>query len=295
MATRMRPVAALHIHGRFWRGVRCQSTTREAASSQKLVAQLPVGIGFSAAGLLFPYYVGCGKALTAHGVLTPQTKLAGASAGSLIAASLVSGRSTEDVLDALRHMVADLRQSGTRGRLKGVLERILRDLLPEDIADRARGRCFVAVTRLSGSPRRLLQGELVSEFEDKSDFIAALLTSCFIPFYFHSLAPATRFRGAWCADGGLSQFLPTPPLQLCPGGLIRVSTFPTYTLSGMGVDICPDAPGVDGAPTPVPYDMSRLLQWALTPATDEVLDALVAQGEADAGRWVARMGLGRGP
>lgn len=295
MAARLRPVAALHVHGRYWRGARALSTAYEATTGQKLVAQLPVGIGFSAAGLLFPYYVGCGKALTAHGVLTPQTKLAGASAGSLIAASLVSGRSTDDVLEALRHMAADLRQSGTRGRLKVVLERILQELLPEDIADRARGRCFVAVTRLSSSPRRLLSPELLSEFESKDDFIAALLTSCFIPFYFHNLAPAVRYRGAWCADGGISQFLPTPPLELCPGGLIRVSTFPTYTLSGRQVDICPDAPDVDGLPTPVPYDMSRLLQWALTPATDEVMDALVAQGEADAGRWVARMGLGRAP
>lgn len=69
-----------------------------------------------------------------------------------------------------------------------MLEGVLRDLLPADIADRARGRVHVAVTRLAPprtwwplpSPRGLVRGELVTDFADRDDFISALLASCYI-------------------------------------------------------------------------------------------------------------------
>jgi hypothetical protein len=85
-------------------------------------------------------------------------------------------------------LTADLRLRGTRGRLRPVLEGVLRDLLPADIADRARGRVHVAVTRLAPprkwwplpSPRGLVRGELVTDFQDRDDFISALLASCYI-------------------------------------------------------------------------------------------------------------------
>ena len=139
------------------------------------------------------------------------TPLAGASAGSLIAAALASGRPTPEartqaalrcgayvtdaaarcfwqILDALKVLTADLRLRGTRGRLRPVLEGVLRDLLPADIADRARGRVHVAVTRITPPrklwplprPREVVRGMLITDFEDKEDFIAALLASCYI-------------------------------------------------------------------------------------------------------------------
>jgi hypothetical protein len=158
----------------------------DASSPSPVLA--PWGIGFSAAGLLFPYYVGVAETLQKEGVLTgacavwardsnakakqttltrvfarcvcaraDTTPLAGASAGSLIAAALVSGRTTPEarakrsaclqratmpllrvsswlsrqlltharsltrplqILDALKAMAADLRRNGTRGRLR---------------------------------------------------------------------------------------------------------------------------------------------------------------------------------
>ena len=41
----------------------------------------PLGIAFTPAGLLFPYYVGVGYELRELGVLTPSTPLGGSSAG----------------------------------------------------------------------------------------------------------------------------------------------------------------------------------------------------------------------
>jgi hypothetical protein len=170
-----------------------------------------------------------------------------------------------------------------------VLEGVLRDLLPADIARRASGRVHVAVTQLAPgwarNPFRPLSGQLISDFEDKDDFIAALLASCYIPFYFDQTRPGVKFRGAWCADGGLTQFLPVPPR--C-GRAVRVTCFPAYSASRGYIDIAPDAPGPAGAATTGPYSVARLLQWALTPASDEVMNALVHQGRADAQRWVQR-------
>ena len=91
-------------------------------------------------------------------------------------------------MDALKGLSADLRRNGTRGRLRVVLEGVLRELLPADIAERARGRVHVAVTRLAPPLAWLraplaapaLSGQLLSDFSDRDDFIAALLASCYI-------------------------------------------------------------------------------------------------------------------
>jgi hypothetical protein len=101
-----------------------------------------------------------------------------------------------------------------------------------------------------------------------------------------------RFRGAWCADGGLTNFLPVPPA--C-GRPVRVTCFPAYNAAAalgdarLAIDIAPDAPGAGGVVTAAPYGISRLVQWALTPASDDVMDALVHQGQDDAARWVERV------
>ena len=55
-------------------------------------------MGFSAGGLLFPYYVGVAYSLKESGALVPGvTPLAGASAGSLIAACVGTGLGKEEV------------------------------------------------------------------------------------------------------------------------------------------------------------------------------------------------------
>lgn len=57
-----------------------------------------LGIGFSAGGLLFPYYVGVAYGLKEAGALVPGvTPLAGASAGSLIAACVGTGLGKKEV------------------------------------------------------------------------------------------------------------------------------------------------------------------------------------------------------
>ena len=72
-----------------------------------------LGICFSPAGLLFPYYVGAGYELQRLGILQPQTPLGGSSAGAIVAACLSCGVPEETVRLGLARLVDDVR-AGTR-------------------------------------------------------------------------------------------------------------------------------------------------------------------------------------
>ena len=71
----------------------------------------------------FPYYIGVVGKLTSLRVMTPETPVAGASAGSLIAACHHAGLTEKQVTEACWVLCDDCRRNGTRGRLGRVLER----------------------------------------------------------------------------------------------------------------------------------------------------------------------------
>lgn len=190
-------------------------------------------------------------------------------------------------------MAADLRQNGTRGRLRVVLARLLDERLPPDAHERCSGRLTVAITRLGGGEgmlRALLMGStrngvmltsvdpsstvdgapqytsaplvdglLVSEFTSRDDLISALLTSCHIPIWFDG-KPTTKFRGDVALDGGLTNFLPDAPG--CDTS-IRVCCFPAAQAAAAArlqrIDIAPDAGEVPG-PSKGPWHAIRLIQ-----------------------------------
>lgn len=70
---------------------------------------------------------------------------------------------------------------------------------------------------------------------------------------------------------------------------MRVCCFPVSnaaaTVGREPVDISPDAHGGGEQPN-TPWRLARLVQWALTPASDEQLAALVEEGKTDAARWL---------
>jgi hypothetical protein len=85
-------------------------------------------------GLLFPYYVGIMLSLRDElKILKPETPVAGASAGSLVAATAKSGISEGELIQATLKLARDCRDNGTRFRLKSVLKKTLEDLLPEGV------------------------------------------------------------------------------------------------------------------------------------------------------------------
>jgi hypothetical protein len=182
-----------------------------------------LGFGFSAGGLLFPYYAGVISEFRRLGVMpasggndagglasssntTPH--LAGASAGALIAAVANAGVPLPVVEEACIELAADCLANGTPGRLGPALRALLEKHLPPDAHLRCRGNTFVAVTRVVPVWRPML----VSDFRSREDLIEALMASAHIPLYLDGRW-ATRFRGQIVIDGGATSFVPSPPLR----------------------------------------------------------------------------------
>ncbi|RVW81066.1 hypothetical protein CK203_045416 [Vitis vinifera] len=168
------------------------------------------------------------------------------------------------------------------------------------------GQQEVAVTQILWRPR----GLLVDQFDSKEDLINAVFTSSFIPGYL-APRPATLFRNRLCIDGGLTLFMPQHPLLRRLGTLVfelldlndliayllqvlwdtteeglmfmetlvRVCAFPAGRLGLDGIGISPDC-NPENRATP-----RELLNWALEPAEDYILDRLFELGYLDAAVW----------
>ncbi|KAH0452352.1 hypothetical protein IEQ34_019651 [Dendrobium chrysotoxum] len=228
------------------------------------------GFSFSAAGLLFPYYLGVARFLLENGYIKETTPLAGSSAGAIVCVVIASGSSMKDALQATKILADDCRLKGTAFRLGAVLRNVLNEFLPEDVHIRSNGRVRVAITQLSWRPK----GLLVDQFDSKEDLINAVITSSFIPGYL-APRPATLYRNRLCIDGGLTLFMPpTSALKT-----VRVCAFPTKRMGLGDIGISPDCNPENRAST------RQLFNWALEPAEDNILDRLYELGYLDAKVW----------
>ncbi|KAI5067875.1 hypothetical protein GOP47_0016220 [Adiantum capillus-veneris] len=252
-----------------------QSTLLEPANEdyEKLELTSP-GFSFSAAGLLFPYHLGVGQCLIERGYITERTPLSGSSAGAIVCAVIASGLSMEDAMLATKELASDCRQNGTAFRLGVVLKRYLEICLPEDAHIRSSGKIRVAVTQVFRSPRALL----VQHFFSKEDLIDALLASCFVPGYL-APRPVTLYRNRICVDGGLTSFMPPTAAQ----STVCVCAFPAAQLGFKNIGISPDCNPRQNRASP-----RQLLNWALEPAADDILENLFDLGYQDALVWVSQ-------
>ena len=285
----------------------------------------PDGFGFSAAGMIFPYHCGAWEVLSELGLMTPDTPVAGASAGALVAAMHACGMPPSEGKRVLTAVLRDCRENGVLGRVGGVLETALRSELPADAHELcSRDNLFVSVSSpglargregekpsvagFNGGPL-LLENALVSSFESRDDLIGALLSSCHIPLYCGW--PMRRYRGKWCVDGGWTNLAPLP---LGCESAARVASFPlidawrsspegdgktsgNYFERGAsfwsgwgdgddaGLLIAPD--GAEGTSS---VEYGTLGKWALLPQDDETLEELARMGRRDAERWAAKRG-----
>lgn len=251
------------------------TTTRQllarAAQPSRPLAKDSLGFGFSAGGLLFPYYIGVADALTSAGIVTPKTQIAGSSAGSIVAACNASGIGWDIVTEACLKLAHDCRTKGTRFRLSSVLRCTLETVLPDDIHRKCSGTCFIAVTRVIPTFRP----ELVSNYTSKQDVIQTLLTSCHIPWYFDGQL-VTQYRESLCFDGGITNFIPSTPSETC----VKVCCFPREQMRAFSdISIAPDAF------SPWPYNLQQMLAWAFEPAAEDMLLQLIDQGRQDALSW----------
>ncbi|XP_055816240.1 uncharacterized protein LOC129885828 [Solanum dulcamara] len=247
-----------------------EQTEKDVEAEKSLKTVTSPGFSFSAAGLLFPYHLGVAKLLIEKGYIKETTPLAGSSAGAIVCAVVASGASMQEALDATKILAQDCRLKGTAFRLGAVLREVLEKFLPDDAHIRCNGRVRVAVTQILWRPR----GLLVDQFDSKEDLINAVFTSSFIPGYL-APRPATFFRNRLCIDGGLTLFMPpTSAAQT-----VRICAFPAGRLRLQGIGISPDC-NPENRATP-----RQLLNWALEPAEDDILDKLFEQGYADAAIW----------
>lgn len=80
-----------------------------------------------------------------------------------------------------------------------LVSRWLEELLPEDAAERCRGRVSMLVLKTWPLPPERKE---VVDYVDKGDLIRACRASIHIPFFL-SPSPVVHYRGEWCVDGSL--------------------------------------------------------------------------------------------
>ncbi|XP_031124819.1 patatin-like phospholipase domain-containing protein 2 [Ipomoea triloba] len=247
-----------------------EQSVKDVEAERRRKAVTSPGFSFSAAGLLFPYHLGVSQFLIEKGYIKDTTPLAGSSAGAIVCATIASGSSMQEALQATKELAKDCRLKGTAFRLGAVLRNILIETLPDDIHIRSNGRVRIAVTEILWRPR----GLLVDQFDSKEDLINAVITSSFIPGYL-APRPVTMFRNRVCIDGGLTLFMPPTSAP----ETVRVCAFPASRLGLRGIGISPDCNPENRATS------RQLFNWALEPAEDDILDMLFELGYADAAVW----------
>eukprot|EP00775_Hariotina_reticulata_P005459 gene5459-5693_t len=149
------------------------------------------------------------RALAVMGIADASMPMAGASAGSLVVASIKSGLTIQQQLDSFWEAAHNCRQQGVIGRLRSVLKAQLQKDLPEDAAVRCSdGRCWLSVTQVLPRPANKLYGA----FTSRQHLIKALLASCHLPRVSDGWI-FTSYKGIHkrCFDGGFSNLCPVPP------------------------------------------------------------------------------------
>ncbi|XP_038677012.1 patatin-like phospholipase domain-containing protein 2 [Scyliorhinus canicula] len=186
-------------------------------------------LSFSGSGFLVTYQLGVAECLLENmpEVVERAPRVFGASAGSLIAAALVCAMNLDNFYRSLKRAAKKSRRSflGPMNPLVNLVQIIRKGLvenLPDNAHERASGRLFISLTRLSDG-----QNVLVSDFTSNEELTQALVCSCFVPVYCGLIPPT--FRGVRYIDGGFTNFQPLYDMR----NTITVSPF-----SGE-IDICP--------------------------------------------------------
>lgn len=237
----------------------------------------PLGLAFTPAGLLFPYYIGVGFRLRELGLLQPNTPLGGSSAGAIVAAALACGLTETEVRSGLNRLLEDVRDGQ---RLNAALRKQLEVILTEDAHETARAH-GLSVGYLEVLPRP--GRRIVSEWSSKADLIDTIAASCNWPLFF-SRWPLVWCRNALCLDGffAVSRARFGCP-ELDAERTLAITALPRVELPAFdGVDVIrPD--GFTSAP--LPLGNQEWFSYALAPAEDATIDEMVVLGRTHASIW----------
>jgi hypothetical protein len=234
-----------------------------------------VAVSFSGSGFLAAFHMGALQALLAARV--PIAVVGGASGGALVAAGHAMGVAPSDMLSRLIDTAEQCRRDGFSSIPKH-LNTAIKATLPPDYEVKQLSTLRVAVTALWPYER-----VLVEKFEDREDLIAALETSCHIPFYLGSFA--RDFRGKpFFVDGGLGSV--APPLK--GDRVITVLSFPiAWTRPALPSHVKADLTRVIAPQWTRPIQNPIILLWrAVVPPSREILQQLYDMGQTEGERFV---------
>ena len=241
----------------------------------------PLAIAFTPGGLLFPFYVGVAYELRALRKLTPSTPLGGSSAGAIVATAVACGVSERRVRSGLADLVVDVRGGA---RLNVALRKQLELLLPDDAPARAEAHALsLGYFEVLPWPGR----RIVTSWTSKADLIDVVCASCGWPLFF-SRWPFVRCRRSWAIDGYFSvprSRFGCPPLT--GAQTLAVTCLPRISLSAFDAEnvIQPGALRYVSEGLELPVADSQWFRWALEPASDEQIDAMVDLGREHARCW----------
>ncbi|XP_013386264.1 patatin-like phospholipase domain-containing protein 4 [Lingula anatina] len=252
-------------------------------------------LSFCGCGLMVIYQVGVVECFITHGgrFLSRVDKLAGASAGALVAVAMATKLKEFHIMKDLSYKMA----AGIRQREIGIftqksnimlsVEQHLREFLPEDAHQMATGKLFTSLSELSRHTKPRLKNILISEYDSNGFLIQCLLASCHIPGYAGTTKPL-HIRGKSYIDGGFTDNLPVFPT----GRTITVSPFSGHQ------DISPTDRSVLGLRVRTvnqdfQFNLRNLHRGvrALVPPNKTGLERIYEQGWGDAVRFLKKEGL----
>lgn len=168
------------------------------------VPSKPKCLYFTGAGVFLMWQIGAAKYLKENCNLD-QIEVAGASAGSLTAAILLSGADFDKAVEvALTQGVEEgvyEKSTGLAGSLGRLLLQWLNTIIPNDDEEKlSLERLAIALTP------PLKQPYLVTGFSSKAELVEACMASCHIPFFIDGKI-VTKFRGKAVIDGSFWYFV----------------------------------------------------------------------------------------
>jgi len=181
---------------------------KEEEMNSKSVARFALSL--SGCGFLGVYHFGAIHCFQKHGrkFLEKCDRFAGASAGSLVAAVMVTcPDKIQDCLTAWYSLADEVIQKPfgaltTDYSLIKRVEEYVESIMPVDAHKLANGRLFISVTCNADN-----KNCIVSEYESRESLLKYLVGSCYIPFYAGAVTPPLIGGKEW-VDGGLSTNLP---------------------------------------------------------------------------------------
>ncbi|CAF2358780.1 unnamed protein product [Rotaria sp. Silwood2] len=235
----------------------------------------PINLSLCGCGFLGVYHVGVISAFKEYAPEVLDGKMAGCSAGSLVAACAMSGcclgQMCSDALEiAIRARSRALGPLHPTFSIVDIIRNGLRRILPPNAHEICSGRLFISLTRWKDN-----KNVIISHFHTREELIQVLICSSFVP-YWSGIIPH-KFQGEYYWDGGLTNNNP-----IIDEGTILISPFAGES------DICPrDESGsfysIDFKGTDISCTQENLyrITHALFPPNISVLKQICGRGYID--------------